>query len=257
MIPSGVISLLTDFGLSDPYVGVMKGVILREHAHARIVDLCHEVPAQDVRAGAFWLSRSYAYFPTGTVHVAVVDPGVGSDRAALLVLAHGQAFLGPDNGLLASLAAAPGASCRRLDPGALELAPLSRTFHGRDLFAPVAARLAAGALAPAAAGPEARVSVPSLLPAATELGEELHGEVIWVDHFGNALTNLEAARVSKHRALWLQSGQLPIVGTYAEAAPGQCVGLIGSFGVLEIAQRDGSAARALSLSRGCPVILRP
>jgi S-adenosylmethionine hydrolase len=257
MKPSGVVSLLTDFGLSDPYVGVMKAAVLRAFPGATLVDLCHELEAQDVSAAAFWLARSYRYFPAGTVHLAVVDPGVGSERAALAVLADGHAFVGPDNGLLASLAALPGAETFQLDAAALGLEPLSRTFHGRDLFAPVAGRLAAGLLERTSLGAPAHPLVPDPLPRLERLDGALLGQVVLVDRFGNALTNIDASHVSNNSVLQVLGCELSIVGTYREAPPGECVGLRGSFGVLEIALSDGSAAQALGLARGSRVILRP
>jgi S-adenosylmethionine hydrolase len=255
--PSGVVSLLTDFGLADPYVGVMKAAVLREFAAARLVDLCHEISPHDIVSAAFWLGQSYRYFPPGSVHVAVVDPGVGSERAALLVVAQGHCFLGPDNGLLAGLAQSSDALVFRLDPVALGLAPLSRTFHGRDLFAPVAGRLAAGGLQPSEVGPSASVQVPDPLAKPLAAEGELRGQVVLIDRFGNALTNIEAGQVSKQSALSVLGRPLPIVEAYAEAEAGACVGLIGSFGVLEIAARNDSAARMLGLTRGAEVILRP
>jgi S-adenosylmethionine hydrolase len=257
MKPCGVVSLLTDFGLSDPYVGVMKAALLRAFPAATLVDLCHELAAQDVSAAAFWLVRSYRYFPAGTVHLAVVDPGVGSERAALLVLADGHAFVGPDNGLLTSLAALPDARTFQLDAAALGLEPLSRTFHGRDLFAPVAGRLAAGRLDPTSLQAPARALAPDPLPRLESANGALLGQVVLIDRFGNALTNIEASYVSNTSALQVLGRELAIVGTYREAPAGECVGLCGSFGVLELALSGGSAARALGLARGSQVILRP
>src|SRR5262249_43763 len=155
----------------------------------------------DIVAGAFWLARSVEYFPPGTVHVAVVDPGVGSERAALLVVARRQFFVGPDNGLLSSLAATPDARIFRIDPAQLGLPPASRTFHGRDVFAPIAGRLAAGRLDPEASGPRVRPKVADPVPKPVYRDGLLCGEVVVTDRFGNALTNLEAGSVSNARAV--------------------------------------------------------
>ncbi|MCA8954230.1 MAG: SAM-dependent chlorinase/fluorinase, partial [Planctomycetes bacterium] len=141
--PAGVVTLLTDFGLRDPYVGVMKGAVLRSNPKAVLVDLGHELPPQDVASGAFALAAAVGRFPSGTVHVAVVDPGVGTARRLLAVAAHEAFWLAPDNGLLSDvLAADPGAEARAVDCERLGLVAESRTFHGRDLFAPIAGWLA-------------------------------------------------------------------------------------------------------------------
>src|SRR5262245_23209683 len=143
--PSGIVTFLTDFGARDPYVGVMKGMVLRQHPKAILVDLGHEVPPQDVTAGAFWLGAAIGRFPAGTVHVAVVDPGVGTERRLLAAAAHEAFWLAPDNGLLTHvLAQDPKADVRAIDLAHLNLRPESRTFHGRDVFAPVAGWLSGG-----------------------------------------------------------------------------------------------------------------
>ncbi len=196
--PSGVITLTTDFGHKDPFVGVMKGQVLRRFPAARLVDLTHEILVHWPAEAGFWLGRSFGYFPPGTVHVAVVDPGVGSSRDIAVVEAEGQLFLAPDNGLLAGvlerLEAAP--ILRRLDDGVLRDLGIHRpsaTFHGRDIFAPVAAELAAGRLRPEALGPVVPELVPGWLDEPVLAGGQLSGAVVTVDHFGNLLTNLDAA----------------------------------------------------------------
>jgi hypothetical protein len=258
--PSGVVTLLTDFGSRDPFVGLMKGVALAIAPAARLVDLGHECDAYDVGAAAFWLGRGHGYFPPGTVHLAVVDPGVGSPRRAVAAVAGGHAFVGPDNGLLAEALAAAG----RVD-GAVELdaaragrggAP-SATFHGRDVFAPAAARLAAGAALADLGDPlDPATLAPSPVPAPRPEGGALAGQVVVVDRFGNLITNLpvdEGAR-SGARVRWA-GGELPLRRTYADAAPGAPLALVNSFGVVEIAVRDGHAASALGAGRGTMVSL--
>lgn len=250
-----LITLLTDFGLRDPFVGVMRGVIATIAPEVRVVDLTHAIPAQDVAQGAFWLARSFAYFPAGTVHVAVVDPGVGSARRPLVVRSAGHLFVGPDNGLLAPLLAAPGAVARRLDER-WGLPALSRTFHGRDLFAPAAARLSAGSLGFEQVGAlvtdphPARGVAPVVSPGGVD------GHVVVVDHFGNLITDLSQEHLSPGCSVQIAGRQLPVRGTYAEASPGEPLALVGSFGTIEIAVRDGDAARTLGVGAGEPVALR-
>jgi S-adenosylmethionine hydrolase len=255
--PSRVITLLTDFGLDDPFVGLMKGVIASLDANARVIDTSHGIQPQAVAEAAFWLERSYAYFPAGSVHVAVVDPTVGSARRILAVAAHGHYFLAPDNGLLAeSIVRAPGAHVFELDLGRLGLDNPSATFHGRDVFAPVAARLASGALHITAVGPAVQAA-PCVLRAPTRDGQTLRGEVVTVDRFGNLITNLERALVESSQARHVELGgrDVPLCRTYADAAPGELLALINAFQVLEVAQRDGSAEQRLGLGRRTPVRL--
>lgn len=257
MQPSGILSLLTDFGLSDPFVGVMKGVILDRFPSARIIDLCHDVPPQAVDEAGFWLERSFSWFPRGTVHVVVVDPGVGTERAALAVEASGHGFLGPDNGVFSRLlrraAASPGDPIvRKLDPDRLGLPAPSRTFHGRDVFAPIAALVASGAQNIADLGP-------AIVPLASDARETgvLDGRVITVDRFGNLITDILLESVAGHEAsLVVVDGlEVPLRGTYAEVSAGSPVALVNSFGTIEIAVRDGSAEQLLGFGRGARVEL--
>lgn len=255
--PCGLITLLTDFGLSDPFVGVMKGVILSRFPAARIIDLCHGIAPQSVSEAAFWLERSWAYFPPGSVHVAVVDPTVGSRRRILALSAGGQWFLAPDNGLLGpALLGAPGAEVRALDLARLGLSPASATFHGRDVFAPVAARLASGELPFASVG-DPVTPEPGVLPPPARDGDALTGVVVTVDRFGNLITNLESGLVlgSGARRVELGGRVFPLRRTYADVEPGAAVALVNAFDVLELALRDGSAARALGVGRGAAVRL--
>lgn len=256
---SGVLTLLTDFGLSDPFVGIMHGIVLQRAPATRIVDLTHDVSPQDVRAGAFYLRHAFHWFPRGTVHVAVVDPGVGSQRRALAVCSQGHCFVVPDNGLVGEVLAlarrhGDQAEVREIDVNApqLRIALTSHTFHGRDLFAPVGAELANG-LAFAELGPEVHEVIPTPNQAVLKLATGLEAEVVVVDHFGNGITNLELAeycpealKEPRRFRVRVQHLDIPLVRTYSEVAEGELCALVSSFGTLEIAQRNGSAARQLT-----------
>ena len=253
---NGLITLTTDFGTQDGFVGAMKGVIFSENAEARVVDLTHDVPPQDVHAGAFALAQAAAFFPPRTVHVAVVDPGVGTARRALCVEHRGSLFVGPDNGLLSLAAPFDGSVAFVLDrmPSDWSIHP---TFHGRDLFARIAARLAAGA-APAdfstgRCAPEKLQAISIETPACEREGGDWVGQVIHVDRFGNLVTNLvgdgvEAVEIGGRRAAR--------VTTYADVERGRLLAYLGSAGYLEVAVRDGSAAALLSVGRGASALGR-
>jgi len=259
---SGVITITTDFGHQGPFVGVMKGCMLTRFPGARIVDLTHEIVVHWPAEAGFWLARAFGYFPAGTVHVAVVDPGVGTARNILAVRAAGHFFLAPDNGLLAPVVArAPEALIVRL--GAAELAHLgvhrpSATFHGRDIFAPVAAELAAGRCQPESLGEAVTSLVPAWVDEPTVEARSVSGVVITIDHFGNLITNIEAGLIGRFRLPLVHAGHhaFPLLRTYGEARPGEYLALVNSFGVLEIARAEQSAAEGLGLSRGAPVIVR-
>ncbi len=264
--PNGLVTLTSDFGWRDGYLGAMKGALLSVAAQLRLHDLAHDLAPQDVTHAARVLCSACPRFPAGTVHLAVVDPGVGGARAALVVAAGGHVFVGPDNGLfdpVANLLGAP-RQARRIDAGgalAAFLAPApSATFHGRDVFAPVAGALASGRVGLADIGP-VHAAASLELPRADRRGEVLHGVVTHLDRFGNAITNL--ARSDLHGPLeslhvLLTDGEpLELVQTYEQAAPGATVALVGSDGLLEIAVRDGSAARRLGLAAGAAVRVAP
>jgi S-adenosylmethionine hydrolase len=258
--PSGVITLTTDFGHKDPFVGVMKGQVLRRFPAARLVDLTHEVLVHWPAEAGFWLGRSFRFFPTGTVHLAIVDPGVGSARDIAIVEAAGQVFLAPDNGLLAGVIERLQASpvLRRLDesilPG-LDVHRPSATFHGRDIFAPLAAELAAGRLAPAALGPVVADLVPGWLEEPVVTATQVSGAVVTVDHFGNLVTNIDAALLPQgpHAVVRAGGHEIPLRRTYSDVRPGDYLALVNSFGVLEVARAEQSAAVGLGLDRGAPV----
>jgi S-adenosylmethionine hydrolase len=252
-----LITLLTDFGLEDPYVGVMKGVLLRECPTARIVDLTHALSPYDKVSAAFWIDRAFSWFPRRTVHVVVVDPGVGSARRGLVVAAHGQFFVGPDNGILTRIFACDrAAEARVIEPKALGGTVPSRTFHGRDVFAPVAARLMRGALTFAEVGSQITTLCDTVLPAPACEGDTWFGQVATVDRFGNALTNLLEPTSPDRYEVRVVGRSLPVRSTYADAGIAEIFGLFGSFGTLEVAMREGNAAAALGLAPGVPVELR-
>ena len=257
-----IITLCTDFGTQDEYVGVLKGVILSVHPSATIVDLCHQIPPQDVIAAAYMMRASFVCFPEGSVHVAIIDPGVGTARAIVAARHHGHLFLAPDNGLLPLMFNGDTPNdLVKVDNRELFRRPVSRTFHGRDIFAPVAAHLARGselktvgqAMAPSRLQRLDHDS-PCVDPAAG-----ITGQIIGIDRFGNLMTNIELSllnrlvfddrdgsvetRVGQHRILGM-------VNHYAEGASGEAVALIGSRGCLEIAVNCGSAAEKLRASRG-------
>lgn len=265
------VTLTTDFGTADGYVGAMKGVIASIEPRARIDDLTHAIPAQDVRAAGYALYRSVPYWPAGTVHCAVVDPGVGSPRRAIAARAeNGQYLVGPDSGVF-TLFCPPFTD---VEPQAVALtetrwwrdpAATSSTFHGRDVFAPVAAHLARMLLDGGAAdlsvfGPP----VPELerfeLPRPVEdRGGGYRGEVLHVDHFGNAVTNLPerwVAHAGGQAVVEAGGKTMPVVRTYSDVRVGDLCAVVGSTGWLEVACRDDSAASRLGLAPGQPVVLK-
>jgi S-adenosyl-L-methionine hydrolase (adenosine-forming) len=259
--PSGVITLTTDFGQEGPFVAVMKGAILARYREATLIDVTHEIPVHWPAEAGFWLARAHRYFPVGTVHVAVVDPGVGTSREILGVVSDGHVFLAPDNGLLAPVVGRdPAARTYRLDDACLErlsLTDASATFHGRDIFAPLAAEIAAGRLDPSAIGPGTRDQVPDWVDEPVSAHGTVTGVVITIDHFGNLITNIDASFLSAFADPQVRVGAhlLPMHRTYGDVQPGDYLALVNSFGVLEIARAEQSAAESLGLGRGAPVTL--
>jgi len=198
-----VITLTTDFGHKGPFVATMKGVMLTAFPDAKIVDLTHETAAHFPSEAGFWLTRSYRYFPRGTTHVGVVDPGVGTDRNILALVCDGHAFVAPDNGLLAPLAEREGVRVHAVDlrkPDRFGIGSISATFHGRDILAPLGAALASGRLHPADLGPVATSIVPTLIDEPTVSPGRVSGVVVAVDDFGNLMTNICSAHVKKLQA---------------------------------------------------------
>jgi S-adenosylmethionine hydrolase len=255
-----VITLTTDFGLSDHFAGVMKGVILGICSEAQIVDITHECRAYDVSEAAFTIGQMYPYFPPKTVHVAVVDPGVGTARRPILVEAAGQLFVGPDNGIFAFVLSQEKHRVRAISNAKYFRQPVSQTFHGRDVFAPVAAHLAKGVL-PARMGKlvEDYLRPGSIKPERTAR-RGWTGTVLKVDHFGNLITNFLASDFPRV----LQGGFEMLVGlqtvarlasNYEAFGPGEVFVIVGSSGYLEVSAGQASAARILGVAAGAPIEL--
>jgi S-adenosylmethionine hydrolase len=247
--------LTTDFGTEDWFVGAMKGVILGLAPKATVVDITHDIPAGDIRSGAFALAAACRCFPKGTIHVAVIDPGVGSRRNAIAVRMRNQIFVGPDNGVLSlALAGEEIVAAHRLENEKYFRLPVSRTFHGRDVFAPVAAHLSRG-VALARMGPKVGEFVKLGLPAARVTKNGIHGEIIYLDRFGNAFTNITAEllpQAGQPVARVLRKGKrlCRVAEFYQAVSAGQPVAVIGSSGHLEIAVNGGNAASKLRLRIG-------
>jgi S-adenosylmethionine hydrolase len=245
-----IVTLLTDFGERDGYVGIVKGVLLGICPAARIIDLSHDIAPQDVTEGALVLASAVAYFPPRTIHVAVVDPGVGTERRAVLIETDGFVLIGPDNGLL-SLAAERGAvrSVVHLDRPNYHLASRSETFHARDVFAPAAGHCALG-VPPAELGTPVDGFQRLALPKPRLLDDAIEGQVIHVDRFGNLVCNVRREDVDGFRAerisITIGNVQLPEVSPhYSAVREGKALALWNSWGRLEIAVRNGSASRQL------------
>lgn len=254
---SRVITLTTDFGPDSPYVAQMKGVILGIHPAANIVDVTHSIRPQNVQQGAIVLRDVTRFFPAGTIHVAVVDPGVGTDRQIVYAEIAGGHYLAPDNGLLSLLT-------REVQPRQLVAVTnrvyfrdeISHTFHGRDIFAPVAAHLSLG-VDPALLGPAMDKLVSLSWPEPKPLDDGVEGEIVDVDHFGNLMTNIaeqSLASLPVPRQRWeIQVAGRVIVGlsrTYGERSADEVIALVGSSGYLEIAQVGGNAVQQLAARVG-------
>lgn len=248
-----LIVLLTDFGHQDPYVGIVKGVILGICPQARIVDLVHELPAGDIRRGAWQLWSARAYFAPGTIFVGVVDPGVGSSRRAIALRAQDRFYVGPDNGLL-GWAADPITAAVVLDRPQWHLPRPGRTFHGRDLFAPVAAHLAAGVPLAELGSAVAPASVIRLDWPPVRQQDGIRGEILLWDRFGNLISNLpESAITALGPNVIFEIGPWRIQGLsrcYSDVPPGRPLALIGSSGLLEISLAQGDARQALAAEPG-------
>lgn len=253
-----IVTLLTDFGLSDPYVGVMKGVMLNICPEARLVDISHGIPPQQVDAAAFVLGKSYGYFPDGTIHCVVVDPGVGSERKALIVRAERHVFVAPDNGVLKSIFHAF-SKCDVFEVCQKDyfLKKISRTFHGRDIFAPVAAHLAGG-VRPESIGVPFDGYIRGEIHEPAVEKDRIVGRIVYFDRFGNAVTNIPEALLRNAKKLRVIAGNYSIDGlasTYNQVKMGDPLAVIGSFGKLEIAIREGSAKEKLFLNLKDEVIV--
>jgi S-adenosylmethionine hydrolase len=274
------IVLLTDFGASDWFVGTLKGVIASIAPKTQVIDLCHEIPPGDVRAGAFSLLASFRYFPRGAIFVAVVDPGVGGPREAMLAEAHGFHFIGPDNGLLSYALAGgppgtggvrnhsalkapdarpPAVRLRVIENPAFRLPGNGSTFHGRDIFAPAAAHLSLGK-SMSAFGRRKEEFVRLEFPVPSGLRGAVAGEIVHIDQFGNAITNitprdLEGLGKGPGRKAVLKAGgkAFPLASFYSEVPAGKTLSVAGSCGFLELSLNGGNAAKKLGLKRGDPV----
>lgn len=260
-----IITLTTDFGTSDAYVGTMKGVIFGINPSVRVVDITHAVPPQDIHEAAFTIHAAYRYFPKGTIHTVVVDPGVGSDRQAIVCEIDGVFFVCPDNGVLAYLLQDI-ANGPELQMNAVairnptyHLPEVSNTFHGRDIFAPVAAHLSRG-VPLADIGPPVENLVQLPIPMPEISGNTIIGQIVKIDRFGNAITNISESMVAGE----VSGYEINVRGTrltrlnrsYAESAVGEPLAIIGSFGLLEIAINGGNAESCLGLERRDAVVIR-
>ncbi len=243
------VTLTTDFGTADGYVGAIKGVITRLAPDAGVIDISHDIPRHDVAAAAFALAQAAPQFPEGTIHVVVIDPGVGGERAAVVVDTGDQIFVGPDNGVFSLVAPMPVAAYAIQQVGFFRSDP-SATFHGRDIFAVAAGRLAAGA-APSDVGPRVELLGFITLPRASG---GARGTVIHVDAFGNLISDLGAEDLPAEPLLVVAGRSIAQLSTTFESVDrGELVAYIGSGGTLEIAVREGNAAAELGVGRGDPI----
>lgn len=255
-----IVTLTTDFGSNDHLVGAMKGVILKVNPEIQIVDISHKVIPYDILDGALTVGQAYRFFPLKTVHIVVVDPGVGTQRRPLLVSGEHHYFVAPDNGVLSMVyEKEERLTVRHVTAEHYFLSPRSNTFHGRDIFAPVAAWLTKNGAA-GSFGDEVTDFVRFSLPKPKTADGTVKGVILKVDNFGNAITNLAAEDVpqmlSANARFTIHAGSKPVtkfVQTYAQGEPGEVFALIGSSGFLEISMNRASAARALGLQRGAEV----
>lgn len=261
-----VIALLTDFGVNDPYVGVMKGVILSINPNAVIVDITHGIGKYQVLQGALILKSCYKYFPKGTVFTVVVDPGVGSIRRAIAIRSNNYIFIGPDNGILTPAAFDDGV-INVYEVKKYTLPVISRTFHGRDVFAPVAAHISRGA---SLEDIGVRISVKNIVSIEVHGAEicsgEVIGEIVYIDGFGNAVTNIDPNSL---KLLGIKEGDLvnvevnqiryriPWVKAYSDVEPGRPLIITNSFNYIELSINQGNASNTLNLKAGLKIIVKP
>jgi S-adenosyl-L-methionine hydrolase (adenosine-forming) len=258
---AGIVTLTTDFGLRDAYVAEMKGVMLgiaRASGDVlQLVDVTHDVERHDITEGALAVEAAAPFFPRGTVHLAVVDPGVGTARRGLAVAADGHVMVGPDNGLFTPFLVEEGWRAFEIVAPDYRLPRVSRTFHGRDLFAPAAAHLALG-LDPARLGPAVTDPVRLAWPEVRAVAGAVAGAVVHADRFGNLITSIHARSVEPLDAtvvIRVGGREVPLAGTYGDLPTGRPGALVGSGGRLEVAVREGSAAALLRARRGTPVVV--
>lgn len=246
---NGLITLTSDFGLADPYVGVMKAAVLMRNPHAQLLDLTHAIPSFQMQIAGFWLARCWPYFPVGTVHLAVVDPGVGTPRSMVLLENSGQLFVAPDNGLLDAVAKdCPQAIWRQFDWQDLihlHLPTPSQTFHGRDIFAPLVAEITAGRQSPATLG--------RVVERVFDAGDASNqGQIVCADHYGNLLTDIPEQRLSQFQqpALLFREQHIVLHNSYGFAPTGELLAVVNSWGTLEISVASGSAQQQLQAIPG-------
>lgn len=256
-----IVTLTTDFGTSDHLVGSMKGVILNINQGARVVDLNHSVVPYDILDGALSLANSYKFFPPRTIHVIIVDPGVGTERRPILVTGEKHFFVAPDNGVLSMIYEREPCTVRHITAEHYFLNPISPTFHGRDIFAPTAAWLSK-TFQTEAFGEVITDFVRFTMPKAKSTGQTVKGVILRVDAFGNLMTNLTAEDLPGgalgEGAIKLAVNGKPVVKfgqTFASGNPGEPIAMLGSAGYVEIAVNRGSAARMLGVNRGAEVTL--
>lgn len=258
---SGIVTLITDFGWGGEYVGAVKGAVLRVNPKCQVVDLTHQVEPQNILQAAHILKNTYSFFPGGTVHLAVVDPGVGSRRKAVAVKREEHLFLSPDNGVLSGiLEGNKPAFGYEIKERKYFLSPVSDTFHGRDIFAPVAGHLSLG-LDPSRLGPQIQSLKTIDLPRPRRFKGGLTGRILWADSFGNLITNLDRREYGRE----LETRRFQIKGkdwkiervyrTYSEGLPGRPMALFGSGGFLEISVNRGNARNTLGLEPGDPITI--
>ena len=258
---SGIVTLISDFGLSGEYAGGMKGAILRVNPRCQVVDITHQIPAQDVFQASFVLKNTYPYFPGGTVHLVVVDPGVGTQRKPVALKKDGHFFVGPDNGVFSLIGEEGRSEGYEITLGKLFLSPLSSTFHGRDIFGPVAGHLSLG-MDPRRLGPRLKGLVRLERSRPALLGKQWVGQVLFADTFGNLVTNISWEEFRS----WVDDHPFQIKAkrwrldrlhkTYQDVPPGRPLALFGSTGMLEIAVNRGSAQLALGLKPGDAISIR-
>jgi S-adenosylmethionine hydrolase len=257
--PSGVITMTTDFGHKGPFAAVMQGVIVSRFRQATVIDLAHDIPAHWPPEAGFWLSRSYKFFPPGTVHIAIVDPGVGTERDIIVASSDGHLFMAPDNGLLAPILDSADRVCKLRHSGLSEYGvdTPSLTFHGRDIFAPLAAELAAGRISVDDIADETSDWTPGWLDDPDVQSDRVAGIIVTVDAFGNLISNIDASHVERFDkpVVDVAGHRIEMKPTYGRAKPGAYLALINSFGVLEIARAEDSAADGLGCDRGAPVVV--
>jgi len=245
-----IITLTTDFGLSDPFVGIMKGVILGIAPHVQLVDITHDIPAYNILEAALVVESAYRYFPESTVHLVVVDPGVGSDRRPLAAVSKSHRFVAPDNGVLSAIS---GKDVHHITNHHFFLNPVSRTFHGRDIFAPVAAHLARG-LSIEQVGPRVYDFEEKPLPRPRKEGDKLVGTVLRIDKYGNLITNLRPSNLGPTFSIRITGQRIDrLRSNFAEGEPGEVFAIEGSTGYIEIALNQGSAAERLKVETGAEI----